>query len=167
MEIFKTEIFLKTLLIRISQQVYKTPDAQKRPKICTCCRASELPSRQCPPIKYDTQEHFKYQLLYAIFYHPALHCGATVSIRSPVTISLQQLVTLQVMHLSLRPGGLRLDTSIESMNNRNGSTTNVSATLFFLARQECSNYSRETIKQLHISLPEKEEPSLKVSFFSL
>ena len=34
------EIF-KTLLIRISQQVYKTYHAQKRPKICTCYRISE------------------------------------------------------------------------------------------------------------------------------
>ena len=29
-------LFFKTLLIRLSQQVYKTYQAQKRPKSCTC-----------------------------------------------------------------------------------------------------------------------------------
>ena len=33
--------FLKTLIKRISQKVYKTYHAQKRPEICTCCRVSK------------------------------------------------------------------------------------------------------------------------------
>ena len=39
MNFFKTD-FLKTLLIKISQQVYKKYHAQKNPKVCTGCRAS-------------------------------------------------------------------------------------------------------------------------------
>ena len=34
-------IFLKTILIRISQKVYKKYHAQKRRNICMCCRVSE------------------------------------------------------------------------------------------------------------------------------
>ena len=40
MKIFKTEFFLKTLLLGISQKVYKKYHAQKSPKICTECRVS-------------------------------------------------------------------------------------------------------------------------------
>ena len=38
MKIFKTDFFLKTLLIRISGEYYKKYHAQKSPKICTGCR---------------------------------------------------------------------------------------------------------------------------------